>query len=78
MQRFIIKAQDGLLLDKHLHWVDAGDRAQLFATPHRDIALNQLIELNTKDIHLRAAVIACDSDERGNPVVECQPACATD
>ena len=73
MPLYIIQSQGGQVLDKHLNWVDGVDRSQLFSTPHRDVALNQLIELNTRDIQLRARVVACDCDDRGNPVVACQP-----
>ena len=74
MQLYIIQSQNGHVLDKHLNWVDSTEIAQLFSTAHKDIALNQLIEINARDIHLRARVVACDSNDKGNPVIESQPA----
>lgn len=62
MQYYIIQTQDGKQLDRHLNWVDACDPAQLFRTPHKDIALNQLIELNAGNIRLRARVVPLKTD----------------
>lgn len=73
MTLYIIQAASGKFLDKHLVWLETPLASQFFRTPHRDVALNQLIELNAKDVHLRAWVIACESNERGDPVVDQQP-----
>lgn len=62
MRFYIIQTRDGKQLDRHLNWVEACDPAQLFRTLHKDIALNQLIELNASNIHLRASVAVLDSD----------------
>ena len=67
MQLYIIRSQKGPYLSKQLEWLDHCPPAQLYATPHKDVALNQLIELNTRDVELRATVIACERDERGHP-----------
>ena len=67
MTLYIIQSHSGEFLTRQLEWaadVRAGD---LFQTPHRDVALNQLIELNARDINLRASVKTCDSDDRGQP-----------
>jgi hypothetical protein len=37
----------------------------VFCCEHQDQALNKLVELNAKDINLRAQVIACDSAHGG-------------
>lgn len=70
MSLYVIQSRSGQFLDKHLGWQDYPNPAQLFSTPHKDIALNQLIELNAKDVQLRASVVACQADERGNPILE--------
>ncbi len=54
MKIYIIKNHDESILGKDLEWLDGRDTNQIFKTEHRDIALNQLIELNAKDINLRA------------------------
>ena len=69
MKIFIIKSHDGSLLGKDLSWLDGANANLLFSAPHRDIALNQLIELNAKDINLRAQIIECDADKKGRPAL---------
>lgn len=68
MTLYILENHRGEFLDKQLNWVSAGEAGNLFHTPHRDVALNQLIELNARDIHLRAKVVACEADDRGRPL----------
>ena len=69
MKIFIIKSHDGSLLGKDLEWMDGANANLLFTAQHRDIALNQLIELNAKNIHLRAEIIECDADKKGRPTL---------
>ena len=57
------------MLDKHLQWTHDIESSRLFYTPHRDTALNQLIELNAKDISLRAEIVECGADSKGRPLV---------
>ncbi|HLS97519.1 MAG: hypothetical protein WDA10_05220 [Porticoccaceae bacterium] len=64
---FIIQNSRGDFLDRQLNWVGADDSGALFHSPHRDVALNQLIELNARDIRLRAKVVPCAADDRGRP-----------
>lgn len=66
---FVIQNQHGLYLTRHNEWNDGHDAAALFKTPHRDIALNTLIELNAKDIELRGNIIGVPLNEKGIPVV---------
>ena len=69
MKIYIIKSHDGSILSKDLEWVDGADAKLLFNAPHRDIALNQLIQLNAKNIHLRAQIVECDADKKGRPTL---------
>ena len=55
-QYFLIDAS-GKLLTKDLVWTKEYRASELFNTPHKDIALNQLLELNATDIDLRARVV---------------------
>ncbi len=66
MTLYILQNQRGEFLDKQLNWVPA-EAGNLFHSPHRDVALNQLIELNARDIRLRARVVACEADDKGRP-----------
>jgi len=68
MTLYIIENDRGERLDKQLNWVSAMETGNLFHSPHRDVALNQLIELNARDIHVRARVVACETDDRGRPL----------
>ena len=54
MTIFILQNQHQQYLEKSLEWNNEADPNQLFKTPHKDVALNQLMELNSKDILLRA------------------------
>lgn len=67
---FAIKNQHGLYLNKHQEWVDGRDGQSLFRTAHRDEAINTVFEMSSRDIHVRAEVIACALDEKGNPLAE--------
>ncbi|MEH6469029.1 MAG: hypothetical protein V7725_05400 [Porticoccus sp.] len=69
MTVFILQNQHDQFLDKSLQWVDSCNGGQLFKRAHRDITLNQLMELNAKDVQLRATIIACQLDTKGNPVL---------
>ncbi len=73
MTVFILQNQHEQYLHKSLERVDGCDANQLFKTPHRDVALNQLMELNAKDIQLRAKIISCELDSSGNPRLPKQP-----
>lgn len=67
MAVFIIRNSRGEVLDKQLQWVSGGNGANLYCTPHKDIALNQLVELTSKDFTLRASVAECEVDDKGRP-----------
>jgi hypothetical protein len=67
---FAIKNQHGFYLNKHQEWVDGRDSQSLFRTAHKDEAINTVFEMSSRDIHVRAEVIACVTDEKGNPLTE--------
>lgn len=67
MSLFIIQNSRGEFLEKNMEWSAGIDANALFKTPHKDVALNQLVELNSKDFTLRAQVIPCETDEKGRP-----------
>lgn len=66
---YILRNQDGRFLGKQKDWLDGGDRGALYKTPHKDEAINQMVEINTKDYQQRITVVACETDERGLPVM---------
>ena len=72
---YLIINQDQQILDKNLEWMTACTASSAFCTPHKDVALNQLIEINSRDITLRARVVECELDNRGQPMLsalDCQ------
>lgn len=69
MALYLIENQDGQLLSRELTWTDASEADVLFASPHKDQAINQLVELSSRDISLRGKVIHCAADDRGRPLL---------
>lgn len=66
---FVIRNQSGQYLTRKGEWVSGRDTSALFHQPWYDQALNQLIEINAKDIELRGKVVALEVDDKGRPVV---------
>ena len=71
MINFILQHADGRYFSKELDWIDELKSSAIFCCEHQDQALNKLVELNAKDIDLRAQVIACNSDHSGklSPII---------
>lgn len=67
MTCFLLQNNRGEFLDKSLEWASGAKADEVFQTSHRDVALNQLVELTTRDFSLRARVINCELDDRGRP-----------
>ena len=66
MTSYIIQAFSGEFLDKNLAWVKEAKPDALFQAPHKDVALNQLLELNAKDVNLRARVVDVANEGSGD------------
>lgn len=73
---FVIRNADGYYLNRESLWSSAEPGSELFYSPHRDVALNQLLEVNAHDVLLRASVVECPADARGRPLIE--ETCTTD
>ena len=67
---FVIRNQLGHYWGKSKAWVDGSQPRLVQRTPHRDEAINTLVELSSKDIDLRGEVVAAELGERGDPLVE--------
>jgi len=65
MNLYILQTCDGRCLSKDLDWTAEMTSDNLFKVEHQDVALNQLIELNAKDIDLRAKIVRCKFDPAG-------------
>ena len=66
---FILRDAVGNLLTKELLWASDCAASELFRTPHKDVALNQLLEINASDIELRAQIMVCDVDNKNHPII---------
>lgn len=66
---FVIRNQEGQYLTKKSEWVSGKEAAGLYFQPHHDQALNQLIEMNSKDIYLRGTVVELEVCAKRRPVV---------
>lgn len=67
---FVIKNNSGHYLSKSNDWVDGSNGAEIFRSPHKDIALNTVFDQTSKHIELRAKVVEVEIDEKGLPIVE--------
>lgn len=67
---FVIRNHDKRYLTKKHKWRSGNDRNILFRSAEKDIALNELIEVNAKDILARLQLIAVELDEDDQPLVE--------
>lgn len=67
---FVIQNSDGFYLNRESVWGSAEPCSELFFSPHKDVALNQLLEINSQDILLRASVVECPADPRGRPLID--------
>ncbi|MGB3621158.1 MAG: hypothetical protein WBA20_07415 [Ketobacter sp.] len=67
---FVVRNQLGQYLTRKGEWVSGKDTAELYHQRHYDQALNQLIEMNAKDIDLRGRVCEVGLSEKLRPVLE--------
>ena len=66
---FLLQNQNKQLLTKGGEWGDGRDANALFRTPYKDEALNQMVEVNSKDYTLRIHILECEVSPRGVPLV---------
>lgn len=66
---YLLQNQRGEFLSKQGEWVDGREAGTLFKTPHKDEALNQKVEVNSKDYTLRIQLLECEQNNRGIPLI---------
>ncbi|AUM13372.1 hypothetical protein [Ketobacter alkanivorans] len=64
VKAFVIRNQLGQYFTRKGEWVSGKDASVLFHQPHYDQALNQLIEINSKDIELRGTVVEVEMEDK--------------
>jgi len=67
---FVIRNQLGQYWIRAGEWVDGREPQRLLKLKHHDEAVNQLVELSSKDVELRGEILSCELNERGEPAVE--------
>lgn len=63
-QVYLIQNQQQLYYAKDGTWLDYKNAKKLFYSEHKDIALNQLIEVNSKHIDLRLILTEAKLDNK--------------
>ncbi|WP_347330056.1 hypothetical protein [Marinimicrobium locisalis] len=66
---YILRNQEGYFLGKQKDWLDGRDRGALYKTPHKDEAVNQMVEISARDFEQRIRVLPCEADEKGLPTL---------
>ncbi len=69
MAVFVLRDINNNFLTKALEWRHDCNVAEVYCSPHRDGALNHLLELNAKNPDLRARVIGCDVGPKNRPLL---------
>ncbi len=67
---FLLQNQHKSFLNKQGEWCDGREAASLYRTVHRDEALNQMIEVNSRDYTLRIKILECETNDRGLPLLK--------
>jgi len=67
---FVIRNHDNRYLTKKHQWRSGNDRNTLFRTAEKDVALNELIEVNAKDVLARLQLLVVDLDDHEQPAVD--------
>ncbi len=66
---YILQNQEGYFLSKSGEWTDGREASQLFRTLHRDEAVNQLFEVNSRDFSLRITLLECEATSKNLPII---------
>jgi hypothetical protein len=67
---YILQNQDQLFLGKQREWLDGREPGSLFKTPHKDEAVNQMVETTAKDFTQRITVLLCPANDKGLPIID--------
>ncbi len=72
---FVIRNHHGQFLGKQGQWLDESEPSAAWRSPHRDVALNHLIECNARDIDQRLTLLQCPLNDRDIPLLgdACEP-----
>lgn len=65
---FILQNQHQHYLSKQNLWLDGRDPGALFKTLHKDEAINQMVEVSSKDYTQRIKILVVEQNEKGLPI----------
>lgn len=66
---FVIRNQHNQFLGKQGQWLEDSEPAAAWRSPHRDVALNHLIECNARDIEQRLVLLQCPLNDKDIPLL---------
>lgn len=66
---YVIQSQAGQFLSRRKEWLDKTEINALYKTPHRDLAINELVEITSKHTDVRAKVVEAGTSSKGLPLV---------
>lgn len=66
---YVLTNQHQQFLSKSNEWIDGREANRLFRSEHKDIAINQMFEANTRDVTLRIELLQCKLNDKGQPQV---------
>lgn len=66
---FLLQNQNKLLLSRQREWTDGRDLKCLYITPHKDEAINQKVEVNSKDHTQRIHLLECELNDKRLPAI---------
>jgi hypothetical protein len=66
---FVLQNHEKLLLSKQGAWVDGRDLNVLYKSAYKDEAINQMVEVSSKDYRQRIQVLSCSPTEKGLPLI---------
>ncbi|OUS14012.1 hypothetical protein A9Q89_00625 [Gammaproteobacteria bacterium 53_120_T64] len=69
MAVFVLQDMSDNFLTKALEWRDDCSPVEVYCSPHKDVALNHLLEVNAKNPDLRARVVSCEAGPKNRPLL---------
>ncbi|MFC6633737.1 hypothetical protein [Microbulbifer taiwanensis] len=66
---FVLTNQHQQFLSKSNEWIDGREVNRLFRSEHKDVAINQMFEANTRNVSLRIELLQCELNDRGQPQI---------
>ena len=66
---YVLTNQHQQFLSKSNEWIDGRESTKLFRTEHKDVAINQMFEANTRNVSLRIELLECPLDSKKHPQI---------